>query len=381
MRIVHLATIDRTLRYQLFEQMLYQREIGHDVVAISSYGPWSDEIRSRGVEVISVPLTRRVTPVDDLRGLYTLARLLRRLRADVVHTHTPKASLLGQWAARLAGSAGRVHTIHGLYLPPGVSPPRRRLYLLMEKASMTQAQLVLSQNREDLEICRSERLCDARRLRFLGNGIDLERFHPRNADPARAEAVKRGLGIPDGHHVVGMVARLTRTKGYLEYLSAARQVAAARPDVTFLALGPTEPEKADQVLPAELEEFGLGERFRYLGNRDDIADIYGAMDLCVLPSYREGVPRTIMEASATGVAVVASDIRGTREAVVNGETGLLVPLKDVPALASGILALLADDARRRAYGANGRELAEERFDQRDVFRRVDAAYAEVAPRH
>lgn len=375
MRIVHIATIDRTLRYQLFEQLLYQREVGHDVFAIAARGPWTDEIRSRGIEVISIPLTRRVTPLADLRHLVTLTRLLRRLRADVVHTHTPKAALLGQWAARLAGVPGRVHTIHGLYLPAHVSALRGRLLLLMEKALMAQAELVLSQNREDLELCLAKRIAPERKLRFLGNGIDLERFQGRNARPAAD--VRRELGIPADHEVVGMVARLTRTKGYPVYLAAARAVLAARRDVTFLAIGPEEPEKADQVTPAELEAAGLGEHLRYLGNRDDVVDLYGAMDVCVLSSNLEGVPRAIMEASAMGVAVVGSSIRGTREAVVDGETGILVPPGDAPSFARAILELLGDDERRRRLGERGRRLAEERFDQRDVFRRIDAAYAEV----
>lgn len=376
LRIVHVATIDRTLRYQLFEQLLYQREIGHEVIGIAARGPWTDEIRSRGIEVISLPLTRRVTPLSDARHLWALWRLFRRIRPDVVHTHTPKAALLGQWAARLAGVAGRVHTIHGLYLPAHVAGWRARLLLLMERALMSQARLVLSQNREDLELCRAERLADPRILRFLGNGIDLERFRP--APPGRAAEVKRALGILAEHRVVGMVARLTVTKGYRVYLAAAKEVLAARDDVTFLAIGPEEPEKADQVSPAELAAAGLGERFRYLGNRDDIVDLYAAMDLCVLSSFLEGVPRTIMEASAMGVAVVGSSIRGTREAIADGSSGLLVPPGDASGFARAILALLGDDERRRRLGEGGRRLAAERFDQREVFRRIDAAYAEVA---
>jgi len=374
-RIVHVATIDRTLRYQLLEQLLHQRAAGNEVIGIAARGPWTDEIRALGIDVVSLPLTRRVTPLADARHLWALMRLFRQIRPDIVHTHTPKAALLGQWAARLAGVAGRVHTIHGLYLPAHVGAWRGRLLLLMERALMSQARLVLSQNQEDLDLCRSEHLADPRSLRFLGNGIDLQRFRP-DAGTGAAE-VKRLLRIPAGHRVVGMVARLTVTKGYRVYLAAAREVIAARPDVTFVALGPEEPEKADQVTPAELEAAGLGDRFRYLGNRDDIVDLYGAMDLVVLASFLEGVPRTIMEASAMGIAVVGTSIRGTREAIVHGGTGLLVPPGDAPGFARAILELLGDDKRRRRLGEAGRRLAEERFDQRAVWRRIDEAYRDV----
>ena len=375
MRIVHVATIDRTLRYQLLEQLLHQRDGGNEVTGIAARGPWTDEIRAMGIDMIPVPLTRRVTPLTDARHLWTLVRLFRRIRPDVVHTHTPKAALLGQWAARLASVSGRVHTIHGLYVPAHVSAGQRRLLLLMERALMSQARLVLSQNQEDLDLARREHLADPRALRYLGNGIDLERFRPGAG--AGAAEVKRSLGIPAEHRVVGMVARLTITKGYRVYLAAAREVLAARHDVTFLAIGPEEPEKGDQVTPAELEAAGLGDRFRYLGNRDDIVDLYRAMDLVVLSSYLEGVPRTIMEASAMGIAVVGSSIRGTREAIVDGETGVLVPAGDPSAFARAIADLLGDDERRRRLGSAGRRLAEERFDQRAVFRRIDDAYREV----
>jgi len=251
-------------------------------------------------------------------------------------------------------------------------------YAWLERAQMAPAAILLSQNAEDMETCVRERLCDPHRLRFLGNGIDIERFHPRNREPARIAATRASIGVPPDHLVVGMVARMTGEKGYREYFRAAAQLLKTRSDVTFLAIGPFEPWKPDAVSEAEAATFGLGERLRVLGNRYDMPDLYAAMDVLALPSHREGFPRAPMEAAATGVPVVVSDERGCRATVIDGESGFLVPLRDAGALADSLQRLLADASMRERMGTRGRQLAEEQFDQKVVFARVAAAYDEVS---
>src|SRR5437867_3308445 len=226
----------------------------------------------------------------------------------------------------VAGVRRRVHTIHGLYLPANASGLRRRIFAMLERLQMAPAHIVLSQNSEDIETATREHLVDPARLRPLGNGIDLERFHPRNMD--RRADVRRALAIPDGHIVVGMIGRLVREKGYPELFEAALAVRAQRRDVTFIAIGGPEPSKADALTAADIDRWRLGDGLRMLGHRDDVPDLIGAMDVLVLPSHREGFPRSIMEAAATGVPVVATDIRGSREAVVDGEPGFPVPPRD-----------------------------------------------------
>lgn len=372
MKVVHLATSDMSLRYLLLDQMLYLRSLGHEVRGASGPGPWVDEIRRAGIPVDLIPLTRAIRPLHDLRAFVSLVAHFLRTRPDVVHTHTPKASLLGQWAAFVTRVPKRVHTIHGLYFPGHMRPERRWAYVLLERLQMRPAHAILSQNREDLETCRRDRICDVSRLTYLGNGIDLERFHPRNR--ARRTEIRRGLGIADDRPVVGMVGRVIREKGYLEYFAAAARVRAAHPDAVFLAIGPYEPWKADAIGGEEIAAFGLGDALRLLGHRDDVADLYAAMDVVVLPSHREGFPRSPMEAAATGLPVVVTDVRGCRETVIDGETGYLVPARDPEGLGSAISALLADPLARDRMGGRGRKLAEERFDQRLVFDRVARAY-------
>lgn len=376
MRVVHVTTSDSSLRYLLFDQIRFLQDHGHDVSAISGRGPYVEWLRDAGIPVVTVPLTRRITPVTDVRTFGALVAAYVRLRPDVVHTHTPKAGILGQWSALLARVPHRVHTIHGLYFPGHMRPGTRWRYAWLERAQMAPAELVLSQNAEDIETCERERLCDARRLRFLGNGIDVERFHPRNRAPERVVAVRSALGIPPGHLVIGMVGRMTAEKGYRDFFGAAR-ILAARGDVTFIAVGAFEPWKADAIGRPEIDALGLGDRLRVLGQRDDVDDLYAAMDVLALPSHREGFPRAPMEAAATGLPVVVSDERGCRATVIDGESGLLVPMRDAEALARALGRLLDDPLARERMGARGRRLAEERFDQRIVFQRVLDAYAEL----
>jgi glycosyltransferase involved in cell wall biosynthesis len=375
MKVIHVTTSDMSLRYLLLDQLRYLQASGHEVSGVSGAGPWIDAVRAAGVPVHTVPLTRAIRPLTDLRAFAALVLHFVRTRPDVVHTHTPKASLLGQWAAFVARVPRRVHTIHGLYFPGHMRPERRWFYVLLERLQMRPAHAILSQNREDLETCRVDRICDMSRLEYLGNGIDIDRFHPRNR--RRRSDVRRALGIADDRPVIGMVGRVIREKGYLEYFAAAARLRATHPDAVFLAVGPYEPWKADAIGEAEIKAFGLGGALKLLGHRDDVADLYAAMDVVTLPSHREGFPRSPMEAAATGLPVVVTDVRGCRETVIDGETGHLVPTRDPERLAAAIGALLDDPAARNRMGARGRRLAEERFDQRLVFERVAKAYAEL----
>ena len=374
--VVHLTTSDMAVRYLLLDQLRYLQTRGYEVSAISADGPHATAVRAAGIPVRAVRLTRRISPIEDAIAFVQIVRLLRRLRPDLVHTHTPKASLLGQWAASLAGVRHRVHTVHGLYFPARMRPGRRWFYAWLERLQMMPAHLVLSQNSEDVETARRERLCDPARIRFLGNGIDLERFHPRNR--MTRDGTREALGIASTQLVVGMVGRLVREKGYLELFEAAAAVRDALPGrVTFVVVGGAEPGKADALTDADVAGWALGDALRLLGHRDDLPALVAAMDLLVLPSHREGFPRVLMEAAATGLPTVATDIRGCREAVVDGATGILVPPRDPTSLAAAILGLLRDASLRDRLGGAARQLAEERFDQRQVFERVATAYADL----
>lgn len=359
----------------LLNQLMRLQEAGYDVVAMSNPGPYFGQLRQAGIRAVPATMVRAITPWSDVGALARLTRILRRERPDIVHTHTPKAALLGQYAALLARVPIRVHTIHGLYFPGHMSPRTRPIYVGLERLTMRYADLALSQNPEDIPVAIQERICRPEQIQYLGNGIDLSRFDPARVDPAAVERLRTELGIAPGERVVGIVGRVNREKGYPEFFEAAAQVARRFPETRFLVVGPVEREKTNALDPLVLaEQAGVTRQTIYAGLRDDMPELYSLMDVLVLPSHREGFPRSPMEASAMAGPVVATDIRGCRQVVDHGVTGYLVPLRAPVPLAEAVGALLADPDGARRMGRAARERALSHFDERRVIERTMAAY-------
>lgn len=379
-RVAHVAASDVSLRYLLLNQMRSVAEAGYSVAAIAARGVDADAVASAGIRYIEVPVTRRYAPLADLRSLWRMYRLFRRERFDIVHTHTPKGGLIGQYAALLAGVPVRVHTIHGLYFPGDVSPRLRWLFVLLERVTMAFSHLNLSQNAEDIPVAIRERICAAERIVLLGNGIDLRRFDPDMYPVARRQEIRAALGLRPEHTVIGTVARFVREKGYMELLSAARTIKEKRSDVRFLFVGAAENYRGGGLDPQVIREMGLDDVVTFLGHRSDVADLYSVMNILALPSYREGFPRAPMEAAAMGVPAVVTNIRGCRQTVDHGVTGYLVAARDSAALANALLRLVEDPDARRRFGQAARRKAAMEFDEQIIFERIRDVYAQLLSR-
>ncbi len=379
-KVAHIATIDLSLRVVLLNQLRAIEAAGYDVVGISADGEHVPAIEAAGIHHIAVPMTRRMAPLADLISLYRLYRLIRREGFTIVHTHNPKPNLFGQIAARAAGVPVVISTVHGYYFHDRMRPLARRALIFLEKIAARCSDLILSQSREDVETAVREGIAPRDRIEVLGNGIDISRFDRATLSDDVLAAARRELGIPDGAPVVGFVGRLVEEKGILELMEAARAVLRRFPAVKFLLVGPHDPEKHDALDPEIAARLGLGEAFVFAGMRNDMPVMYALMDVFALPSHREGFPRSPMEAAAMGVPSVVTDIRGCREAVVDGESGLFVPVRDAAALAEAIGSLLGDPDRARALGQGGRRLALERFDEQRVFAHVIEAYERLRAR-
>jgi glycosyltransferase involved in cell wall biosynthesis len=374
LKVAHVTTIDGSLRYLLLNQLRSIQQAGYEVVGISSFGPEVPSIESAGIRHISVSMTRSLTPLSDLVSLWRLYRVMRRECFTIVHTHNPKPGLLGQLAARMAGVPIVVNTLHGFYFHEHMPPALRRFYVAMEKIAARCSDVILSQNGEDIQTAIRGRICPPEKLRYLGNGIDLQRFDRGRMDVRVLANRRRELGIPDHAPVVGFVGRLVATKGVLELLQAARIILQCMPATRFLIIGPTDQEKADALQPEVARDYGVADACIFTGMRQDMPELYALMDVFVLPSHREGFPRSPMEASAMGVPCVVTDIRGCREAVEHGRNGLLVPLGDIPALADAVCELLRDRSKACRMGAEGWQIACERFDEQLVFEKVKMEY-------
>ncbi len=378
--IAHVCTVDMSLRYLLLNQLRFLKTRGYHVLGVSNAGPDVGVVEAAGIKHIAVAMTRRFSPAKDLNALLDLTRTFQRERVDIVHTHNPKPGLLGQLAARLAGVSVVVNTIHGFYFHDHMRPLPRRFYILMEQLAAAQSDHILSQNPEDIVTAIEEHIAPAERLEPLGNGIDLRRFDPSTIGADVVADTREKLGFAADEFVVGFVGRLVEEKGLRELFSAVQSLRVRHPKLRLLVIGPPDPEKPDNLDAGAAAAAGIADITVFAGLRQDLPELYAAMDVFVLPSHREGFPRSPMEAAAMARPVVATDIRGCRETVVDGETGVLVPVRDPAALAQAVERYVVDRELCRRHGKAGNALAAVRFDEQIVFERVAATYERLLAR-
>jgi glycosyltransferase involved in cell wall biosynthesis len=375
-KVAHVATIDLTHRYMLLPQLRRLRDEGYEVTALSAAGPHVPELVEEGIQHIALRhATREWHPTSDARLALELRQIFRRERFQIVHTHNPKPGVIGRPAARAAGVPIVVNTVHGFYATPDDPLTRRAPVMSLEAVAARFSDLELFQSAEDLGWARRIGAVPADRARYLGNGIDLSRFDPKRTDPSRIAELRMELGIPEDALVVGTMGRLVAEKGLHELLEASDIVRSRFPSTSFVAVGPDDGAKADAVTRSSVSD-----RLICTGFRTDIPDLLGMMDLFVLPSWREGMPRSAIEAAAMGRPLVLTDIRGCREIVRDGHDGLLVPVRDPARLADAILRLLRDPLTRERFGRRAREAAVERFDEDRVCDTVVASYRELLTR-
>jgi glycosyltransferase involved in cell wall biosynthesis len=369
--VLHVTTTDMSLALLLAPQLEAFRDAGHDVQLASAPGPFVDLLRRRGFQ--HHPLrhaTRSMAPHRDLLALLELHRLFRAVRPDIVHTHNPKPGVYGRLAARAAGVPLVVNTQHGLYAQPEDRPARRLLVYGLERLAAACSDVELVQGPEDLATL--ARLgVPGSKLWLLGNGVDLSRFRPPTPD--ERAALRAELGLAPHAIVVGAVGRLVWEKGYGELLPAASRLLAHLPDLEVVVVGPYDHDKGDPLTAqdvADAERAGV----RFLGMRDDVERLYWAFDLYVLASHREGFPRSAMEAAASGLPIVCTDIRGCREVVDDGVTGVLVAARDAVALEAAIGHVVQDPDLRARMGAAALVKARAEFDDASVIRITTDAY-------
>lgn len=376
-KVVHLTTTDMSLDWLLAPQLQAFAAAGYEVVGMSAAGPHVPHLATLGIRHVDVPsLTRAPSLAADVRALFELRRALRAEGPAILHTHNPKPGVLGRIAGRLAGVPVVVNTQHGLYAQPTDRLRRRLPVYALERLAAGFSHQELVQNEEDVETLVRTLKVPRRKVTWLGNGIDLGRFD--GGRDARAE-VRSEWGATEGDVVIGVVGRLVREKGFAEIVDAAGLLRARGVDAPIVVIGPADPDKRDGLDEAALQQArALG--IRFIGRRDDMPRCYAAMDIFLTATHREGFPRAAMEASASGVPIVATDIRGCRQVVEHGVTGLLVPVRNAAALADAVTRLVNEPADRTRFGTAAAEKARREFDQQRVIDVTLATYGRLLGR-
>lgn len=365
MKVAEVTNVDFSLRHFLLPLMRGIRARGHEAVGVCAEGPLNGIARGEGFRVLCPPLVRGLNPLAQRRAYAELRRMFREERFDLVHAHMPISGFLARAAARAEGVARIAYTGHGfLFRQPGPLW-RKALGFAVERAAGRWTDTFLTVSEEDAALAR--RLGVHRGAVATGNGRDPALFRP---DPAARAAVRAELGAGEGECVVVGVSRLVRHKGWPELLEAMESV----PNATLWVVGERLPSDhgADLSPAFDRARAALGPRLRLLGYRHDVARVLAASDVFCLPSHFEGLPMSVIEAMLTGLPVVATDIPGPREQVVDGETGLLVPPMQAALLAAALGRLASDPALRQALGAKGRARALDLYtEERVVARTLD----------
>jgi len=347
------------------------REAGFRVIVVSSPGSLLlSTSASEGVESIAIPMHRGIAPLSDFVSLFRLWRLLGKLKPDLVEFSTPKAGLLGTVAAKLRGVPRRIYMLRGLRLETATGI-KRRILLAGERIASACAHVVLCNSESLRNQASALGLAPASKLHLLGegssNGVDTERFSPGPSD------VRKMLGIPFAAPVVGFVGRLTRDKGLPELVDAFDAILKVRPDAHLILVGwyDTSEDALSEQTRTRIES---NAHIHLTGFVHRTAPYYRALDLMVLPTWREGFPNAVLEAAATGIPVVTTMSTGSRDSVVPEVTGLLIPPGYPEAICEAVLKLIGDPERRRRMGSAARAWVIEHYADERVLGLTAAYY-------
>ena len=379
MKVVLFANTDWYLYNFRRSLALALRKAGHDVLLISPPGPYGTKLEALGLRWLAAPMDRRsLNPLREAALLIWLRRLLLAEKADLVHGFTIKCAVYGSLAARMAGVKARVNAVAGMGYVFTSADLKARMLRPVVRALMRgsldgqNARLIL-QNPDDMELFRQAGLVRPEHMRLIpGSGVDCERFAPLEL-PAESRPAH------GGRLRVVLSARLLWDKGLAEFVEAARLLHAEGRAIDFLLAGDPDPGNPAAVPEATVRGWVTEGLLEWLGHIDDMPALFRSVDVVVLPSYREGLPKGLIEAAACALPLVTTDVPGCREVVNDGVDGLLVPVKNAKALAHAIARLHDDPDLRTRLGAAARAKALAEFDESVVIERTMAVYTELLP--
>lgn len=367
-KIIRITTVPTSLKILLQNQL---RFINHyyEVIAVSADGKEFDEmLTEQGVKGYKVNMTRKITPIKDLFALFELIRLFRKERPFVVHTHTPKAGILGMLAARICGVPYRLHTVAGLPLLVAKGN-KRRLLNLVERLTYFCATKVYPNSFEMKRIIEANKLASPGKLKVIGNGssngIDLDFFSLDSLQQTKEE-IRRRWAIPAKAFVFCFVGRMVKDKGINELIHAFVKLYSHSANFHLLLVGGF--EKNLDPLDVDVEKtIREHPAISFMDFQKDVRPFLAASDALVFPSYREGFPNVVMQAGAMGLPSIVTNINGCNEIIIEGKNGIIIPPQDETALYNAMNYFLENREDVKRMAANARDLIAGRYEQRIVW--------------
>ena len=367
-KICQLTAVDFSVKHFLMPLIDEMIKKNWDVTIVCSDGEYIRNLKTKSYKIKTVPIARSLNPFLFLRSLILLYIFFKSEKFDIVHAHTPVASLIGRMAAKLAGVNLIIYTAHGFYFHEGMSKFKKFFYITLEKIAAMFTDLIFCQSKEDLNNTFKYNIKPFYKSYVIGNGVDINIYNP---NLYLSSLSRKSLGIPNSAFVVGLIARLVKEKGVVEFLESVRHLSSLYKNLWFLIIGDRIPSDHNEDVFTELEitKKIMGNKLVLTGYRTDIPFLIASMNLFCLPSWREGMPRTIIESMMMGKPVLATNIRGSNEEVVHQKTGILIPVKSPNAITSGIEFFIKNKNCQNIMGAEGRKRALKHYNEMKVIQK------------
>lgn len=373
-KLIRITTVPLSLKVLLKGQLRFMASNGFDVKGVSSEGEELREVHeNEGIAVEAITMSRKITPFQDLKSLWEMWNFLRKEKPQIVHTHTPKAGIIGMLAARLAGVPHRLHTVAGLPLMEATGT-KRKILNFVEKLTYSSATMVYPNSKGLYDFILQNNFTQSNKLKIIANGssngIDTVFFSPDQVTEIERVTLREKLNIQPDNFVFVFVGRIVSDKGINELIKAFSELQAAGNNepvgIKLLLVGGLEND-LDPLNPETLAEINQNKDIISVGFQQDVRSFFAIADALVFPSYREGFPNVVMQAGAMGLPSIVSDINGCNEIIIEGENGLIIPSKNVEKLKEKMLTLAKDKNLYTKLKGNSRRMIENRYEQSVVW--------------
>lgn len=368
-KLVRITTIPLSLEKLLEGQLAFMQNT-YDVVAVAAEKERLDVYGAlEGVRTKHIALTRKITPFKDIKAVYALYRFLQKEKPVIVHTHTPKAGIVGMLASYLARVPNRLHTVAGLPLMEATGV-KRTLLNFVEKLTYSCATKVYPNSKGLKDFIVTEKFTKPSKLKIIGkgssNGIDTSYFSAAHFSHTQILQKKKELGIPETDFVFVFVGRIVKDKGINELIAAFTYLEEMQTTSTLLLVGPFE-DTLDPVLPKTKQIIKEHPKIHTVGFQQDVRLFFALSDTLVFPSYREGFPNVVLQAGAMGLPAIVTDINGCNEIITNGENGLLIPVKDALALSKMMHASITNQMLFKTMKKNARGCITAQYERKEIW--------------
>lgn len=380
-KLIRITTVPISFKVLLKGQLRFMASNGFDVKGVSSEGEELREIHeNEGIVMEAINMSRKITPFQDLKSLWEMWNFLRKEKPQIVHTHTPKAGIIGMLAARLAGVPHRLHTVAGLPLMEATGI-KRKILNFVEKLTYSSATRVYPNSKGLYDFILQNNFTQSNKLKIIANGssngINTAFFSPAQVSEIEKVALREKLNIQPDDFVFVFVGRIVSDKGINELIKAFSQLQTAENNeqigIKLLLVGGLESD-LDPLNPETLAEINQNRDIISVGFQQDVRPFFAISDALAFPSYREGFPNVVMQAGAMGLSSIVSDINGCNEIIVEGENGLIIPSKNVEKLKEKMLTLARDKNLYIKLKENSRRMIENRYEQSVVWKALLEEY-------